>query len=582
MRRLIIGSLLCGWASGATAEVPALSGLALANDRRCGVNDTGTAWCWSDGPATPIEGLDDATALAAGLAHLCALRRDGSVRCWGGNERGQAGIGTHEGVVPTPTAIQGLEVATDVAAGDYHSCAIGIDGSVWCWGDNRFGQLGALGANQHPVPVLVPAVDRAVLLTAGYAHTCAVTSYGTVLCWGYNRHGQSGSDTRKFPGAVAAHRVDGPWQRVKAIDAGGQYTCAIADTGWVWCWGAAGGDSIGTQIPAPMYTTGDAVEVSVGDGHACVLTTEGIVNCWGANDQGQLGEKEGKSYGWGAWGLTDATNVAAGYGETCAVRAEGSVSCWGRVEPTIATTEAVTSSVHAKNPIPAAKEAPRWALLQLDAEEVLDPSGARLRFHLQTVDTVGCDGLKLPAKMVEQGSVYEVTLGEPDTEGCEPGVGPGYATVDVPLRRSQKFDLVVQYAGKVSRHWIQVSGGRVTVLDVDHGPTWYAGDDVMFRTPEGAIALSCSYDLDHPMCAERASQGLATCDQVMASAEVAALSKLPKRAYAHQWFRDQEGAYKATEGAEALKTAIEGTYGDGSGCLQIEARTWLGEVWTNR
>ena len=333
--------------------------------------------------------------------------------------------------------------------GDYHSCAIGIDGTAWCWGDNRFGQLGAPGNREHPVPVLVPAVDKAVELAAGYAHTCALTSYGAVLCWGYNRHGQAGADTREHPGAVAAHRVDGPWKRVTAIDAGGQYTCALADNGWVWCWGAAGGDSIGTQTPAPMYTTSDAAAISVGDGHACVLTTEGVVNCWGANDAGQLGEKDGKSYGWGAWGLTDATHVAAGYDETCAIRAEGSVSCWGRVEPVVTEpSRGGDVDPRSKVALPPPGDAPRWALLQLDAEEVLDPSGAKLRFHLQTVATVACEDLRLESETVEQGSVFEVTLTDPSTDDCVAGVGPTFAAVDVPLRRSQKFDLVVRYAGK--------------------------------------------------------------------------------------------------------------------------------------
>lgn len=30
----------------------------------------------------------------------------------------------------------------EVAAGDRHSCGLDGDGSIWCWGDNRRGQLG--------------------------------------------------------------------------------------------------------------------------------------------------------------------------------------------------------------------------------------------------------------------------------------------------------------------------------------------------------------------------------------------------------------------------------------------------------
>ncbi len=45
------------------------------------------------GAPAEIAGLGGVTAIAAGAAHSCALRSDGSVWCWGGNQSGQLGDG---------------------------------------------------------------------------------------------------------------------------------------------------------------------------------------------------------------------------------------------------------------------------------------------------------------------------------------------------------------------------------------------------------------------------------------------------------------------------------------------------------
>jgi hypothetical protein len=66
--------------------------------------------------------------LSAGDHHNCALRSDGSVDCWGRNDRGQA--------------VDHVGPYVELSAGSYHTCAITSSGDVDCWGDNRDGQLG--------------------------------------------------------------------------------------------------------------------------------------------------------------------------------------------------------------------------------------------------------------------------------------------------------------------------------------------------------------------------------------------------------------------------------------------------------
>lgn len=146
-----------------------------------------------------VAGLKDVTALAAGKVHTCALQKNGHVACWGMNELGQLGRptgGAREPILAKPADIEGLEGATAIAAGYYHSCAIVAGGSVVCWGSNLHGELGRAASkmpNAKPEPV--PGVSDAVQVACGEQHTCALLRGGKVKCWGRNNRGQLGSGT---------------------------------------------------------------------------------------------------------------------------------------------------------------------------------------------------------------------------------------------------------------------------------------------------------------------------------------------------------------------------------------------------
>jgi alpha-tubulin suppressor-like RCC1 family protein len=81
-----------------------------------------------------------------------ALRKDGTVWAWGGNDKGQLGDGTTTGRA-TPVQVSGLTGVTAMAAGYSHSLALRGDGTVWCWGDNEAGQLGDGKPRMMPAPV---------------------------------------------------------------------------------------------------------------------------------------------------------------------------------------------------------------------------------------------------------------------------------------------------------------------------------------------------------------------------------------------------------------------------------------------
>lgn len=136
----------------------------------------------------------------------CAIVRNaaglGSLWCWGYDRA--------SGVISNsvrPRRVSGLPGnVTDVALGKYHACALvdnnanSTGGNVFCWGTNRFGQLGQgycndskSGTEDLPVvttPTRIQGLDRARALIAGVYDTCAVTASHKVFCWGFNRSGQ--------------------------------------------------------------------------------------------------------------------------------------------------------------------------------------------------------------------------------------------------------------------------------------------------------------------------------------------------------------------------------------------------------
>lgn len=140
-------------------QVPGLANVAnlkVGPFSSCAILSDATSRCWGtdnwgqlgDGKSTdsytPIDnGTTDVAAIAIGSDHACALHRDGTVSCWGGNDSGQLGFGT-VGTTATflPTTVPGLTGVVALSAGGAHTCALGTDTRVRCWGANSVGQLG--------------------------------------------------------------------------------------------------------------------------------------------------------------------------------------------------------------------------------------------------------------------------------------------------------------------------------------------------------------------------------------------------------------------------------------------------------
>lgn len=169
-----------------------------------------------------------------GPIHACGIRLDGLVDCWGRSRRGQLGDpdlgnGVHDSVV-----MRAPPGWRDVAVGETASCGIRADRSLWCWGDNLNGQLGAARNVEERGPVEVAGRHRWLAVSLGPRRACAIREDQSLWCWGDNRSGQLGDGT--YQSVDSPVRV-GPDLRWIALDIGEVHGCAEAEDHSVWCWG---------------------------------------------------------------------------------------------------------------------------------------------------------------------------------------------------------------------------------------------------------------------------------------------------------------------------------------------------------
>jgi alpha-tubulin suppressor-like RCC1 family protein len=146
---------------------------------------------------TAVQGVPPLASLAAGGHFTCGLTSAGAAWCWGDNHFGQL-AGTTDVISSTPVEVPGGLLFVSLGAGGGHTCGLVSQGFLYCWGGNLSGQLG------HPVnfgtsnpayaPTEVSGVSLAVL-AVNAAHTCGLTSAGVAWCWGFNRYGQLGNTT---------------------------------------------------------------------------------------------------------------------------------------------------------------------------------------------------------------------------------------------------------------------------------------------------------------------------------------------------------------------------------------------------
>ena len=346
--------------------------IAAGYNHTCALSNSGKTYCWGaassgqlgdnqtstqrntpvlveDGAATGSDTdgtyLINIKQISLGQYRTCALSNSGKTYCWGSASEGELGDnGTTQRT--TPVLVEdGAATGSDtdgtylinikqITTGYYHTCAVSNSGKTYCWGASWNGQLGDnQTSTQRNTPVLVEDgaatgsdTDGTYLIntkqiSAGEEHTCALSNSGKAYCWGYAAHGRVGdnqsSTNRTTPvfvedGAATGADTDGTYLiNIKQVSAGGQYTCAISNSGQTYCWGRAsfgelGDNQISTNRLTPVLVEDGTATGSDTDGnylinikqivtgyyHTCALSNSGKTYCWGAAGNGQLGDNQ--------------------------------------------------------------------------------------------------------------------------------------------------------------------------------------------------------------------------------------------------------------------------------------------------
>lgn len=157
---------------------------------------------------TQVQKLENVVEVAAGSDHALALSNDGTIWAWGNNKFGKLGNGTFASLSRTPVKVMAPAGMTAIAAGRYHSIALRIDGTVWTWGGNTFGQLG-IGRSPSSTNVAFAVSGlNGIDVAAGSVHSLTLGAGGASMkAWGYNSSGQLGNATTvtsKLPIAMAS------------------------------------------------------------------------------------------------------------------------------------------------------------------------------------------------------------------------------------------------------------------------------------------------------------------------------------------------------------------------------------------
>jgi alpha-tubulin suppressor-like RCC1 family protein len=300
---------------------------------------------WADASVTPAGTSEikpsSIAQIMGGNGFTVLLKKDGTVWTWGDNLRGKLGAGLNNR--NQPTQISGLSGITEIAVGQSHSLALKSDGTVWSWGENTFGQLGDGTTVDRSLPVQVAELTHITAIAAGNFHSVAIKDDGTAWSWGDNTYGQLGDSTNTAQNKPV--QVKGNIASVKSIAAGAYHTLAIDQDGVVWAWGDNYFGELGygydqNRLNTPIMATSSnwhITQIAAGFDFSMALKDDGTVLTWGLMTQDPStmynavtsSSIQEQKYPVLVTGLENVTEISAGTSYAVVLKKDGSVYAWG-------------------------------------------------------------------------------------------------------------------------------------------------------------------------------------------------------------------------------------------------------------
>ena len=156
-------------------------------------------------PPTALVAADETTQTGSPSAHVCFIDGNHDLYCLGPNTTQQVSTVSTDCVTsPSPIAAVDTGGWKQVTVNTRHSCALETNGTLYCWGQNDFGELGLL-ADQSPPPTAFSDPRPWAEVSLGEHHACGIAAQDSnIYCWGLNVYGEAGDGERfhEHPTAV--------------------------------------------------------------------------------------------------------------------------------------------------------------------------------------------------------------------------------------------------------------------------------------------------------------------------------------------------------------------------------------------
>ena len=273
--------------------------------------------------STPVEITDifslnsdeKVSFIACGDDFNIVLTSNNRVLSFGLKEDGQLGIDETqvEDLVYDITdkfILQDGDYIVNVKCGASHSIALSLNGYVYVWGDNRFGQLGIKGVERINVPTRLEAIKESVVdIAVGRYTTYALTNQAQLYGFGSDSYGQLAthdvilsSNKKEVPYLMNASFALESDEYIKDITAGYYYGLIKTNLGNYYTFGQnssgqlGNGSTLSTSVPqkleyeAMLTSSDEIVSISCGQDHCLATTKYGHILAWGSNLQSQLSE----------------------------------------------------------------------------------------------------------------------------------------------------------------------------------------------------------------------------------------------------------------------------------------------------
>lgn len=245
--------------------------------------------------------INNAIKISAGSRHSVLLKDDGTVWSWGRNSSGQLGDGTLINS-SIPIKIKDLEDVIDIEAGSDFTIALKKDGSLWRLGANPYTVFAAVNPADFPIRIEDPLDSSGYLtgvksISAADSHVMLLKNDGSVWTFGDNRFGQLGngaggnyntSENEKFPVRVK-DPLDptGYLTNIIAISGNGFHSLALKNDGTVLAWGSNSHNELGIEnrgnkiYPVKVPSLNNVIGISTGFSRSAALKDDGTVWTWG-------------------------------------------------------------------------------------------------------------------------------------------------------------------------------------------------------------------------------------------------------------------------------------------------------------